>query len=102
MLIEIRRKYYYPGIVKLVKNGFKSGKSALRTKTITSLSITLELLNLREWDLGPEDAMQIDLLPNRSPSGGYENIITAMDVFSRSFCVPSYRGISHEYRKSPY
>ena len=27
--------------------------------------------------------MQIDLLPNLSPSGGYENIITAMDVFLR-------------------
>ena len=27
--------------------------------------------------------MQIDLLPNLPPSGGYENIITAMDVFSR-------------------
>ena len=36
-----------------------------------------------EWDLGPEDAMQIDLLPNLPPSAGYENIITAMDVFSR-------------------
>ena len=32
-----------------------------------------ELLNLPEWDLGPEDAMQIDLLPNLPPSGGYEN-----------------------------
>ena len=41
------------------------------------------MLNLPEWDLGPEDAMQIDLLPNVPPSGGYENIITAMDVFSR-------------------
>ena len=36
-----------------------------------------------EWDLGPEEAMQIDLLPNLPPSGGYENIIIAMDVFSR-------------------
>ena len=27
--------------------------------------------------------MQIDLLPNLPPSGGYENIITAMDVLSR-------------------
>ena len=36
-------------------------------------------------DLGPEDAIQIDLLPNLPPSGGYENIITAMDVFSRYF-----------------
>ena len=36
-----------------------------------------------EWDLGPEDALKIDLLPNLPPSGGYENIITALDVFSR-------------------
>ena len=46
-------------------------------------SITPELLNLPEWDLGPEDAREIDLLPNLPPNGGYENIITAMDVFSR-------------------
>ena len=31
----------------------------------------------------PEDAMQIDLVPGLPPSGGYENIVTAMDVFSR-------------------
>ena len=37
--------------------------------------------NLPEWDLGPEDAMQIDILRNLPPSGGYENIIIAMDVF---------------------
>ena len=30
----------------------------------------------------PEDAMQIDLVPGLPPSGGYENIVTAMDVFS--------------------
>ena len=28
--------------------------------------------------------MQIDLLPGLPPSGGYENIVTAMEVFSRS------------------
>ena len=31
----------------------------------------------------PEDAMQIDLVLELPPSGGYENIVTAMDVFSR-------------------
>ena len=46
-------------------------------------SVTLELLNLPEWNLSPEDPMHIDLLPNLPPSGGYENIITAMDDFSR-------------------
>ena len=43
------------------------------------------LLNLPEWTFRPENAMQIDLLPNLPPSGGYENIITAIDVFSRYF-----------------
>ena len=36
-----------------------------------------------KWDLGPEDAMQIDLLPNIPKSGGYENVLTAINVFSR-------------------
>ena len=31
----------------------------------------------------PEDAMQNDLVPELPPSGGYESIGTAMDVFSR-------------------
>ena len=31
----------------------------------------------------PEDAMQVDLVPELPPSGGFENIVTAMDVFSR-------------------
>ena len=36
----------------------------------------------------PEDAMQIDLVPKLPPSGGYTNIVTAMDVFSR--CLFAY------------
>ena len=31
----------------------------------------------------PEDAMQIDLVPELPPSGGYENIVKAMDAFFR-------------------
>ena len=83
MLIEIRQKYYYPGIAKIVKKWVQGWETCIRYKRIPNSSITPELLNLPEWDLGPEDAMQIDLLPNLPPSGGYENIITAMDVFSR-------------------
>ena len=37
-------------------------------KRIKNPSTTPELLNLPEWDLGPEDALQIDLLPNIPPS----------------------------------
>ena len=83
MPIEIRQKYYYPGIAKIVKKWVQGCETCIKDERIPKTSITPELLKLSDWDLGPEDAMQIDLLPNLPPSGGYENIITAMDVFSR-------------------
>ena len=43
------------------------------------------LQNPNEHITAPEDAIQIDLVPELPPSGGYENIVTAMDVFSRYF-----------------
>ena len=58
-------------------------KQFARVKRVPNATITPELLNLPEWDLGPEDATQIDLLPNVPPSGGSENVLTAIDVFSR-------------------
>ena len=48
------------------------------------------LQNPNEHITAPEDAIQSDLVPELSPSGGYENIVTAMDVFSRSlFAYPT-------------
>ena len=40
------------------------------------------LQNPNEHNTAPEDAMPIDLVPGLPPSGGYENIVTAMDIFS--------------------
>ena len=80
MLQEIRQKYYFPGIAKHVKNWVET---CARDKRVQIKTITPELLNLPEWDLGPEDAMQIDLLPNLPTSGGYKTVMTAIDVFSR-------------------
>ena len=74
---------FYPGIAKIVEKWVQGCEICIKDKRIPNSSIKPELLNLPEWDLGPEDARQIDLLPNLPPSGGYENIITAMDVFSR-------------------
>ena len=83
MLHEIRQKYYYPGVAKIVKKWVQGCEICIKDKRIANASITPELLNLPEWDLGPEDALQIDLLPNLPPSGGYKNIITALEIFSR-------------------
>ena len=41
------------------------------------------LQNPKEHINAPEGAMQFDLVPELPPSGGYENIGTSMDVFSR-------------------
>ena len=83
MLQEIRQKYYYPGIAKYVKKWVEGCETCARDKRVPKNTITPELLNLPEWDLGPEDAMQIDLLPNLPTSGGYQTVMTAIDVFSR-------------------
>ena len=70
-------------MAKHVKRWVEGCEQCARDKRVPNATITPELLNLPEWDLGPEDAMQIDLLPNLPPSGGYENVLTAIDVFSR-------------------
>ena len=81
MLNEIRQNYYYPGIAKNLKKLVQGCEICIKDKRIKNTLITTELLNLPEWDLGRKDALQIEILPNLPPSGGYENIITALDVF---------------------
>ena len=83
MLQTIRQRYYYTSMAKHVKKSVEGCELCARDKRVPNATITPELLNLPEWDLGPEDAMQIDLLPNLPPSGGYEKVLTAVDVFSR-------------------
>ena len=83
MLYEIRQKYYYPGTAKIVLKWVQGCEICMKDKRTKNQSITPDLLNLPEWDLGSEDTLQIDLSPNLPPSGGYENIITALDGFSR-------------------
>ena len=89
MMGEIRQKYYFPSITTYVRNWVRDCETCIQDKRINNTRITPELIHIPEWDLGPEDLMQIDLLPELPPSGGYENIITAIDVFSRyAFAYP--------------
>ena len=57
-------------------------RSMLPIQANNELKVRLELINVTEWEMGPEDAMQIDLIPEILPSRGYEKFITAKDVFS--------------------
>ena len=100
MLQEIRQKYYYPGIAKHVKKWVDGCEICARDKRVPNRLITPELLNLPEWDLGTEDAMQIDLLPNLPTSGGYQTVMTAIDVFSRYlFAYPLIEAIAPNVAK---
>ena len=60
------------------------------------------LQNPNEHFTAPEDAMQIDLVPELPPSGGYENIVTAMDVFSRFFLLTRHQNRSQKQFPNSY
>ena len=83
MIQEARQKYYYPCMAKYIKKWVSNCQVCIQTKRINNDLLRTELLNCPEWDLGPEDILQMDILPNLPSSGGYDHIITAIDVFSR-------------------
>ena len=57
--------------------------NALENYGLIPNSPALTLQNPNEHIIAPEDAIQIDLVPGLPPSGGSENFVTVMDVFSR-------------------
>ena len=78
-----REKYYLPKMAQLIREWVMSCEQCFRESRIDRSLTRLPLQNPNEHITAPEDAMQIDLVPELPPSGGYENIVTAMDVFSR-------------------
>ena len=89
LMQEIRQKYYFPSIATYVRNWIRNCGICIQDKRINNTRITPELIHIPKWDLGPEDFTEIDLLPDLRPGGGYEKIITAIDVFSRyAFAYP--------------
>ena len=82
MLQEFRQTYYYPGKAKYVRRWVVGCESCAKNNRVPNNAITPELLILPEWDLGPEDAVQIDLLPNLPTSGDYQTVKSTTDVFS--------------------
>ena len=70
-------------MAKYVQNWVEGCEKCAKDKRVPDATITPELLNLPVWDFGPGNATQFDLLQNLPPSGGYENVLTASDVFSR-------------------
>ena len=82
-IITYREKYYYQIMAQPIREWVLSCEQCLRESRINPRLTRLPLQNPSEYITAPEDALQIDLVPGLPPFGGYENIVTAMDVFSR-------------------
>ena len=68
-----------------------SCKQCFRESRINRRLTRPSLQNPNRYINAPEDAMQIDLVPGLFPTVGYENIVTAMEVFSQFlFAYPTF------------
>ena len=79
-IIAYREKYYYPKMAQLIREWVLSREQCLRESRINPQRTRSPLQNRNEYITAPEDTMQIDLVSGLPPTGGYENIVTAMDV----------------------
>ena len=82
-IIAYREKYYYPKTAQLIREWVMSCEKCIRELRIYPQLSRPPLQNPNEHINAHEDAMQIDLVPGLPLSGGYENFVTVMDVFSR-------------------
>ena len=89
-IIAYREKYYHPKTAQLIREWVMSCEQCLRESRNIPRLTRPPLQNPNEYITAPEDAMQIDLVTGLPPSGGFENFVTAMDVFSRNlFAYPT-------------
>ena len=82
-LIAVREKCSYSNMAQLIREWDLSSEKGLRKSRIVRRLTRLPLQNTTEYNTAPENATQIGLVAGLPITGGYENIVTAMDVFSR-------------------
>ena len=70
-------------MAKLIRQWVMSCEQCIRESRVDDSLTRPALQNPKEHITAPEDAVQKDLVPEIPPSGSYENIVTAMDVFSK-------------------
>ena len=80
---QCREKYYFLGLAAKIANHISLCRECAQTKRTPDSCITPPLIDMSQLALGPEDALQMDIVPFDDPSGGYNAVITAMDIFSR-------------------
>ena len=82
-----------PKKAQLIREWVMSCEQCIRESRIDRSLTRRPLQNPNEHITAPENAMQIDLVPEIPPFGGYKNIVTAMDVFPAI-----YLQIRHQFK----
>ena len=82
-IIAYRKKEHFPKMAQLIREWVMSCEQCIRESRIDRSLTRPPLQNPNKHITAPEDSMQIDLVPELQPFGGYENIVTAIDAFSR-------------------
>ena len=77
-IIAYRQKFYCPNMAKLMTDWVMSCEQCIKESRIDRSFTRPPLQNANEYITAPEDAMQIVLVPGEPPSGGYEDIVTAI------------------------
>ena len=83
MIQECRTKYYFPKLARKIRAWVTSSPDCIAKKRIDTRQIRPKMLSNTEFTIGPEDCLEVDMLPNSPSSNGFQHIITMMDVFSR-------------------
>ena len=83
MIQECRARYYFPGLARKIRAWVTNCPDCIANKRIDTRHIRPKMLSNTEFTMGPEDCLEVDILPNLPSSNGYQHSITMMDVFSR-------------------
>ena len=81
-IVAYREEHFFPKMVQLIREWVMSCEQCIKESRIDRNLTRLPMKNPNEHITAHEDAMQIGLVPELPASGGCENIITVMDVFS--------------------
>ena len=89
MLVELRKRYYMPGLSEHVAKYGSNCTDCIKDKPVDPKRLVPPLEKIYDPCNGPEDVLEIDLVGKLPCSNGYTHILTACDYFSRYlFAVP--------------
>ena len=64
MIQECRAKYYFPGLARKIRAWVTSCQDCIANKRIDTRQIRPKMLSNTEFTMGPEDCLEVDILPN--------------------------------------